>query len=226
MIRIANVKEVFMRRIYIILLLLPVFSFSCKTKPAVDTSLQEKNIKKEIPLTKKGQPNYFYKLYKYEANQLKLDSLEPGYDSLQIRIWYDYGLLDTQNVIVIKGGNGQWSAELLTLGFNANDSSYLRTPILKERITKVPASGWPSFIKELIELNITRLPDQGKVPGYKDILGADGVSYSVEVATKNEYRFYSYWQPDTYKKAYKEAMNMESALEFLEKELSFKRQKL
>ncbi|MDP3665971.1 MAG: hypothetical protein Q8R50_04760 [Sediminibacterium sp.] len=221
----SNLKEVVMQKMYVIPLSLLMLLFSCKTKPTVETLLQKKNIKREIPFTKKGEPAFIYRLYKYQASHLKLDALEVGYDSLQIRIWYDYGLLDVKNVVVIKGGNEQWSAELLTLQFDDNDSSYMRKPILKERINKVPVSGWPSFIKGLSELNITKLPDQAKVAGYKDILGADGVSYNVEVATKEEYRFYSYWQPGAYKKKFKEAMSMESALEFLEKELSFKRLK-
>lgn len=214
-----------MRNIYVIVLLSSLLFLSCKTKPVVDTTPQGKNIKRDIPLTKKGNPDYFYKLSKYQASKLKLDSLEIGYDSLQIRIWCEYGLLNAQNVIIIKGNNNKWSAELLTLQFGENDSSYMQMPILKERINKVPTSGWPSFINGLTSLNITRLPDQGKVAGYKDILGADGVSYIVEVATKEEYRLYSYWQPDIYKKEYKEAMSMELILEFLEKELSFKRLK-
>jgi len=225
MIGMANLKEVVMQKKYVMLLLILAFSFSCETKRAVDTSLQGKNIKTEIPLTKKGQPDFFYRLSKYQASKLQLDSLEIGYDSLQIRIWYNYGLLDIQNVAIIKRNNGQWKAELLTLNFDENDSSLMRMPILKERINKVPASGWTFFLKGLVELNIMGLPDQRKVSGYKEMLGADGVSYNVEVATKEEYRFFSYWQPDIYKKESKEAMNMELTLEFLEKELSFKRLK-
>lgn len=214
-----------MRNTYVIVLLVLLFFLSCKTKPVVDIAPQGENIKRDIPLTKKGEPDYFYKLTKYQASKLKLDSLEIGYDSLQIRIWCEYGLLNAQNVIIIKGNNNKWSAELLTLQFDENDSSYMQMPILKDRINKVPTSGWPSFINVLTSLNITKLPDQGKVAGYKDVLGADGVSYIVEVATKEEYRLYSYWQPDIYKKDYKEAMSMESILQFLEKELAFKRLK-
>lgn len=211
--------------IYLPVIIFFIFLSSCKNELRQKIDSKQEYIRKEIPLTKNGKPFYFYKLAKYQASKLKLDSLEVGYDSLQIRIWCEYGLLNAQNVVVIKGSNGKWSAELLTLYFDANDSSYMQIPILKERINKVPASGWSSFIKGLTELNITRLPDQGKVTDYKDILGADGVSYIVEVATKEEYRIYSYWEPDAYKKEYKEAMSMESALEFLEKEFSFKRLK-
>lgn len=205
--------------------MLSVVSFSCKTKSKSDTSIEKTDIRQDIPLTKKGQPDYFYKLYSYQASQLKLDSLEVGYDSLQIRIWYNYGLLDVQNVVVIKKNSERWSADLLTFQYDENDSSYMRRPILKEKISKLPALGWSSFIKELIEFNIMKLPDQSKVAGYKDILGADGVNYSIEVATKEEYRFYSYWQPDVYKTEFKEAMSMALILEFLEKELSFKKLK-
>jgi hypothetical protein len=212
-----------MKNIYVILLLLPMFSLCCKTKPKGDTLLQENTVKRDIPLTKKGRPDFFYKLNTYQASILKLDSLEIGYDSLQIRIWCNYGLLDVRNVIVIKRNNELWNAELLTVIFDENDSSYMRKPILKERINKIPTSGWSSFINKLVELNVTQLPDQSKVSGYKDILGADGVTYNVEVATMSQYRFYSYWQPNIYKGKYKEAKNIDQILELIEKELSFKR---
>lgn len=179
-------------------------------------------VTKEIPLTKKGKPDFFYKLIKQKAAQLKLDSLEKGYDSLQIRIWYDYSFLENQQLVVIKRVSQKWNCELYTLKVDWNDSSRYDKIISKIVIEKEPISGWDNFTKQLLDLKIMSLPDMRKVPGYNEIIGADGNSFNVEIATKDKYRFYGYWEPGNFSQ-YWQAKNMEDILRLIEREFDFKR---
>ena len=52
------------------------------------TNSDSRGFIKEIPTFGDGKPDLFYRLSQQKAKQLKLENLENGYDSLQIRIWY------------------------------------------------------------------------------------------------------------------------------------------
>ena len=61
------------------------------------------------------------------------------------------------------------------------------------------------------------LPNQDDVEGYSG--GKDGRTYSVEVATKNLYRFYSYWEPQGCEDRFWQAKKMTEIIKLLEAEL-------
>jgi hypothetical protein len=69
----------------------------------------------------------------------------------------------------------------------------------------------------LLELKVLTLPHQFDVKGYGG--GLDGRTYNVEVATKDQYRFYGYWEPQYYQNKFWQAKNMADILRLLEKEL-------
>ena len=45
---------------------------------------------------------YFYEFINQDAFALQLDSLEAGYDSLQIRIWLGHSLARVRHVVILK----------------------------------------------------------------------------------------------------------------------------
>ncbi len=80
-----------------------------------------------------------------------------------------------------------------------------------------PKSGWATFSKKLLDLKIVTLPNQEDVKGYGS--GFDGRTYNIEVATKNQYRFYGYWEPQQFQSKFWQAKNMADILNLFEIEL-------
>lgn len=66
---------------------------------------------KDIPLDKKGRPRSYYRNKGGVENKLGLQSLENGFDSLQIRIWYGYAFNDTSQLAIFKNSNGNWKGD-------------------------------------------------------------------------------------------------------------------
>jgi hypothetical protein len=68
---------------------------------------------KEVPISDKGTPNeredYIYRYTNKEASKLYLDSLETGYDSLQLRIWLGHSLARAKHVVILKYTKNTWT---------------------------------------------------------------------------------------------------------------------
>jgi hypothetical protein len=176
------------------------------------------SFKKEIPTDENGRADLFYELKKQKEKQLKLDSLESGFDSMQIRIWYDYELLVNKELIVIKRKDGKWSADdyEMVVDWDAfKDTETIKTKKMK---SLVPKSGWDNFINDLLSLKIKSLPNMKDIPGLQDNWD-DGVTYNVEIATKKQYRFYSYHMPDKFGDKFWQAKNMTDILSLISTQL-------
>ena len=203
-------------KIYHCLLTITLFLFaSCKgqtnnaNSPVtfIDTN---KTFKKELP-----SADIFYNLAKAKQKQLGLDSLENGYENLQIRVWYDFALVRERRLVVLTNKDTNWTATVYYLQVNWDGQT---ETILSKKIKQViPKSGWTYFSKKLLDLKILTLPNQNEVPGYGG--GFDGRTYNVEIATKNQYRFYGYWEPQEYKDKFWQAKNMADILALFQTEL-------
>ena len=209
-----------MQNIYFILTLTLYFFVACKGQTTsthqslefVDTT---KPFKKEIPIYQNGGVDIFYELAKTKQKQLGLDSIENGFDNLQIRVWYDFALVRERKLVVITNKDTNWTATVYDLQVDWDGKT---ETILSQKVKQVtPKSGWASFSKELLALKILTLPDQDDVKGYYG--GTDGETYNVELATKNQYRFYGYWTPQLYQDKFWQAKNMVAILELFETEL-------
>ena len=173
-------------------------------------------VKREIPLDPKGRPYLSYVFVKQKANQLNLDSIELGYDSLQLRIWFDYSLAKSRHLIIIRRKDGKWDCRLykMLVEWSPRQDSQI---VVNKTIKKiVPKMGLDKFMKRLFALDITSLPNGPSG-------GMDGTSYEIEVATKDQYRFYEYWSPDTTEQKFWGSKNMVEIIDLLEKECGFKR---
>lgn len=148
---------------------------------------------RDVPIIKngklKGQEDPAHEYINREAFALQLDSLENGYDSLQLRIWLGHSMAVTKHVVIIKNRNKKWNGQLV---------SYRRQKENEQPEKKVtiihPGSGWDIFIEKLYKLNIMTLASETDVSGYNG-RGLDGISYEFETATPKMYRFYSYSNP-------------------------------
>ncbi len=200
-------------------------AFGCENS-SIQSNVNNKkpaSFTKEIQLSKnryhKGEPNIFYTSVKMEASQLKLDSLESGFDSIQIRIWFDISLLRKQRLIVISKSNDKWIANLYILTLGSTKNSHEDSIFKFDFKPGLPKSGWNDFTKRLFDLQITTLPDMDNIAGYGS--GMDGIGCNIEVATKTYYRFYRYWEPKSYQAKFWQAKQMTKILELIEQEFDF-----
>jgi hypothetical protein len=174
-----------------------------------------KPFKKEIPIYQNGAVDIFYELAKAKEKQLGLDSIENGFDNLQIRVWYDFALVRERKLVVITNKDRNWTATVYNLKVNWDGNT--ETILSKSVKTVTPKSGWPSFSKKLLDLQIITLPNQDDVKGYGG--GLDGRTYNIEIATKNQYRFYGYWEPQNRQDNFWQAKNIADILKLLDAEL-------
>ena len=80
-----------------------------------------------------------------------------------------------------------------------------------------PQIGWVSLMRELESLDIRSLPGEKRQKNY--LPNRDGVTYIVEVATSDSYRFYTYWCPDS--KAGGDMEKMSKITELISEEFRF-----
>lgn len=195
------------------IILFTTFFISCSGQTNSDT----KKFKQEIPTARNGEPDLFYKLTQQKVKQLHIDTLQSGYDSLQIRIWYDYSLINLRKILILKRTNSIWTATAFTLTVEWNAFNLTET-VKTQKIKKLnPKNGWDNFLSKLFALQVQTLPNMDDIPGLSDGW-TDGVSFNVEVATKKSYRFYGYHLPDKFQDKYWQAKNMVDILKLIETE--------
>jgi hypothetical protein len=198
--------------VLLISMLLLFFSTFCYAQTGDTTEFR-----KEIPTDVNGDADLSYKLTQQKVKQLKIDSLQTGYDSLQIRVWYDYSLSDVRKLLIIKRTNSSWTAASYIMSAVWNASNFTETVKTKKIEVVNPKNGWDNFLHSLFALGIETLPNMTSIPGLSD-KWTDGISYHIEIATQKQYRFYSYHLPDKFKDEFQEAKNMVSILKLVEKE--------
>jgi hypothetical protein len=175
-------------------------------------------VDREIPKHPNGEPHLFYKATQKEVTLLNLDTLQGGYDSLQIRIWDEPSRINIHGVLVIKCTKSIWSATRYEVSFNKNRFPNPET-LIEERIVALdPKHGWSKFLTQLFALQITTLPNMENILGLSDEW-LDGDLYNIEVATKSKYRFYSYHFPGKFQDKYWQAKNMVDILKLTRTEL-------
>ena len=159
---------------------------------------------------------YFYEFINQDAFALQLDSLEAGYDSLQIRIWLGHSLARVRHVVILKYKDQEWRGQLVSF----SDETGNHHPVKKVRKVS-PNSGWDILIDSLYKLGIVTLPNETAIAGYSCNGGTDGVSYNFEIATSNRYRYYRYDNPEDCK-SFWQARNVLQIASLLENEFDFK----
>lgn len=188
----------------------------------LENTFCQRKVSAEIPVDEKGNFVFLFNVVKKYNKLLDLPSLETGYDSLELRIWCNYGNLKKTHLIIVSNQAGKWDGTLFRLLIDKkNDTSYFLEK--KKKLKLIPKSGWGEMIKAMNELRIPELKSYENLP-YG--IGVDGQYYMVEIATKNNYRFYDYFDPQEAPKNYSEAIAFEKFLITLEKEFLFLRREV
>lgn len=177
---------------------------------------------KDIPRSRKGMEPAYYKNKPQIERAMGLNSIENGFDSIELRLWYGYSIDDSSQLVVLKKGKNQkWISELCNFKYKYDERNNILTSIGKVCFDRTPKSGWDHFTRKLFDLEITDLPDAGKLPGYID--ATDGGSIIIEVATSKLYRIYAYQLPSVNQEKFIQAKKMVDILRLIEEEFDFRR---
>jgi hypothetical protein len=171
-----------------------------------------------VPIIKegrlKGHDDPFYEDINKYAFALQLDSLEAGYDSLQLRIWLGHSMAKVKYVVILKFKDQKWKGQLVSFSNKTENND-----LCKKVRTMSPGSGWHTLIDSLYKLKIVTLPHEAEIARYNGA-GADGMSYYFEIATSKRYRIYNYTNPEDNTKFW-QAANVLKIANLLEKEFNF-----
>jgi hypothetical protein len=144
----------------------------------------------EIP-NDKGKEDFLYKFIVKNAFDLKLDSLQLGYDSLQLRFWLGHSMAMVRDLIILKLKDSKWTAYHISFTDREDGS------VFKRRTRRVsPISGWEDFKIMINDLKIIELLDQTNVNSRSGCGGADGMIYYYEMGNAKKYRFFYNCHPD------------------------------
>jgi hypothetical protein len=194
-------------------------NISCDLKKGNNVlTIQKDTLIVDIPKNDRGNYRLMYRECKRDEKLLGLDSLQIGFDSLQIRIWFEPGLYYKKQMIILKNSNNIWVGQLISWSLNYGKEDSPSYNIVNKNIENVsPRSGWDKYIAKLVSLNILTLPDDSEIKGIESG-GGDLRMTAIEIAAKNLYRFYTYTEPDGYTKKFKELEDMENIIHYTEKE--------
>jgi hypothetical protein len=180
----------------------------------------KKNFQKVLPYIK-GKPNSIIASSFETVKSANLVNLRNGFDSLYIRIFYEYSFEPTYQIIEIYKDQKSWKAyyTVATEKYKKGDS----VPDVKKVIHKLtPISSWEKFTQDLFQLQILTLPDGWSTPSYMERGSvSDGNSVFLELSSKKMYRLYGYDNPSSHPDN-SEARKMLEIIRFLEKELGVK----
>lgn len=160
----------------------------------------------------------YYKNIKKKQNALDLKSLNKGTKGVEIRVWFEYELQTFGELVVMRKKGKKWKGEYYRYEEKKATKKHILGKVSSYKKKKAkPQIGWISLINELEENDIYSLPGEKRAKNH--LPNRDGVTYIIEVATRDSYRFYSYWCPDS--KTGEEAEKMSKITELVREEFRF-----
>jgi len=182
----------------------------------------------ELPDTSMShKPDIMYEVKKKAADELMLNKLENGSDSLELRLWARVEVLSGGQVFVIKKISNQWiglhyfyhiKSGIIPLNYHELTKWATDFTVDTFCVKKIkPVTGWKTFFVAVEKENIYKLPSQSDIKGWKNTV-TDGITYSIEYATKDKYKFYSYNCPDVYENEFMECRQMTNILSVFNRE--------
>lgn len=189
-----------------------------REKSVILNKSDKQEVIKIIPKNKYGGSYFPYELVKKTTKRAGLNFLDNGYDSVFIRLWYVYRF--SLQVVDLKKNQGVWKAESHNMQLDLiNDTIQ---PVNIKSNPAFPKSGWESFTSKLFSLNILNLPDDSEIKDYHLNNATDASFITVEIATINKYKIYSYTEPYVHLE-FLEARSMENIIKLIDEELGLKR---
>ena len=167
--------------------------------------------KKEIP-TYEGSENM--RDIKQVISNLALDSIDGGFNKLQIRVWLGHSLAKNRDLVIIKQKDLGWYADIyeFTLDYNGESEQSSKFKAVSVRNDVYPKSGWEVFLTHLNTLKVFESLQQADVQIHRGCGGADGMGYYFELASPTVYRFQYHCDLEE---------NLQSFVTYLEDEFAF-----
>lgn len=164
--------------------------------------------------------NFTQKMDKRLNTLLQLESLQDGFDSLQIRVWIECGS-NISSLIVLERKGNQWNAVFYSFKIYKKEKFDFDIRDFKT-VIKLPESGWESFSENLLKTGIIDLPDHIKFsPRYN--LPNDAYRVSVEIGMLKKYRRYEYPELGLNSNISEGPGKLNQALKLIEREFNYKR---
>ena len=211
-------KKILYSGIFLLLILSSFFCNNNTKKNNLIKNTDSKEFLKNIPKNKRGD-FLVNPLFIEEVNRkLNIFSINKGFDSLCVRLWY-YTTLEKSQMFEFSFKNNIWVGKSYILLYPHNDSSQITYSVEY----KEPLNGWNNFNNILFNNNFYNLPDDYFIPKYNRAI--HGAYIIVEISTKKYYRVYSYNEPKM-NSNFEEAKSIENVMETIEKEFEVKRIKI
>jgi hypothetical protein len=160
-------------------------------------------------------------LVKQLQNDLKVGSLENGFDSLQMRIWIECRQGQPSSMILLQTKNSLWNAIFYSFNIEYGENQNFEIRNINS-VVKMPKSGWGTFSDSLLRSGITNLPDYTEY-GENYFIPTDGNSVWVEIGSLKEYTLYSYPTLGGNTDIKGGPAVLHNTLKLIEKEFDFKR---
>lgn len=201
---------------------------ACKQEKHVLT-LSLPKIIREIPVyqntDRAGSHIDAYLITNIKANQLGLDYIKSGFDSLLIRFWACPAPEGEKYLVELKRHNSEWAGKVIcyTSGKYMINRAIVPLTLDSMKLSYIrevaPNSGWTVFLHRLDSLHLFNMKHSMDLQGYEE--GKFETSaYYVEYARSQYYRFYYYEAPERFRHKHKNAEEIILIWETLKKELN------
>lgn len=173
-----------MRHSLIILVTLIIFC-SCSTK----TKQSKDSFRTILPDTSKTHKVYTtFEHLKLLDEQMGLDNIYNGIDSFEIRLWI-VSMIKPNRLFIIKKSNQEVTSQDFSYDYSADNKLTFKAGKI------IQNNSYPILIDSLSNYNFESLLSQDEIDNFVDSV-ADGVTYTMEIATSKYYKLLSYHCPE------------------------------
>lgn len=160
---------------------------SCSTK----NSQPQDSFKVILPDTSKKNTAYFtFEHLKILDDQMDLDKIYKGVDSFEIRLWI-VSMLKPNRMVLLKKSNQIITSQDFTYEYSLeNKLSFKAGKIVQNNSYQI-------LIDSLNNYSFENMLSQNEIEGFVDNV-ADGVTYTLEIATSKYYKLLTYHCPGRY----------------------------
>ena len=152
-----------------------------------------------------------------EGNKyLRQEDLSKGFDSIRVRVIYYWGL-DSLQFIDFYKSDKKWEGFYTVIDLNGHIQIDSLSVINAQWKKIMPESGWENFTSTLFSKQILSLPNFKEIEDKGIVTVGYGSAVWVEIATKCNYRLYSYSFLNL-NKHYPEVQKMYNIIDYLTKE--------
>ena len=174
--------------------------------------------KEKVTFSKSKHLSIFNEFILKAETKLKIKSLKTSPSELQFRIWMYPHIGKNYFLISLDTVNNGWKGKLYFFQYNRNADSF--SNIITKDVN--PKTNWNNLISKISRYGLFVLPDWETLEIDSDIEVADGATFLIEVVMDNNYRFFTYNNPNEYSSYSFECNCMNKIINLIDEELDLK----